>query len=266
MSAQKAARRGELRHVIIDEAQDFERDWLEYLRYRFRDGAFYAFYDRHQAIQNEKDSSWLNDIPCRLVLTRNCRNTDEIAKVSHRVAGIPAPPTLGAAGPRPTLHVVTDQVAAAAVVDKLVGRACEHYKVAPEDIAVLSLETLAEDGPWSAARIGGQRTCDKPKRDHVTATTVRRFKGLEAKLVVVVDVDLAKAVDEEWRCRLYVACSRARQAVHMVTSTTEAELMAPIRAFAGSEKARANWRSLARHLGIRMGGESIDPFDEQKAG
>lgn len=248
-------------HVVIDEAQDFDRDWLEFLRYRFRSGAFYVFYDRNQTIQNEKDATWLNDIPCRLVLTRNCRNTDEIARVAYRVAGLSAVPTLGATGPRPTLHAIAAPGNAMMIVETLLQRACEHYKIAAHDIAILTLETLTPGGAWSAARIAGQPTSDRPRPGHVTATTVRRFKGLEAKLVIVVDVDLARAVDEEWRRRLYVACSRGRQAVHLVTATTEAELKEPLRALAGSDKARANWRSLARHLGIRMGGESIDPFD-----
>jgi hypothetical protein len=56
-------------HLIIDEGQDFKADWLEYLAHRFRDGAFYVFYDRHQLVQGG-DLKWLEDIPCRLVLSR----------------------------------------------------------------------------------------------------------------------------------------------------------------------------------------------------
>lgn len=83
----------------------------------------------------------------------------------------------------------------------------------------------------------------------MTVTTVRRFKGLEAALAVVVDVDLARAVSDEWRRRLYVACSRARHAVHIVTTTRESDLGQASLAFAATAKARPSWRSLSRHLG-----------------
>ena len=74
-------------HLVLDEAQDFDRDWLEFLQARFRDRAFYAFYDPHQNIQGEPDTAWLDQIPCRLNLSRNCRNTLEVARSAYRAAG-----------------------------------------------------------------------------------------------------------------------------------------------------------------------------------
>jgi len=94
-------------HLVIDEGQDFKQDWLEYLQYRFRNGSFYVFYDRYQVIQGEMDTRWLEQIPCRLVLSRNCRNTDPIARVAYRAGGLPVAPSLGLAGPRPVLHTST---------------------------------------------------------------------------------------------------------------------------------------------------------------
>jgi superfamily I DNA/RNA helicase len=253
-------------HLIVDEGQDFETDWLEFLRYRFRDGAFYVFYDRYQAIQGEKDTRWLDEIPCRLVLTRNCRNTDPIAKVAYRAAGLTISPTLGLLGPRPVLHCAADSAESVKIVATLVEAACTKHKTPPHEIAILTLETLKEGSPWHLGRLGGQPTADRPEPNHVTITTVRRFKGLEAALVVVVDVDLARAVSDEWRRRLYVACSRARHGVHIVTTTRESDLGEAILAFAGTGKVRANWRSLSRHLGVRLAGGNIDPFDEPGAG
>ena len=85
-------------------------------------------------------------------------------------------------------------------------------------------------------------------------------------MVVIVDVDLTRAVNEEWRRRLYVACSRARQALHMITTTRESDLGDALRALSGSEKVRVNWRALSRHLGVRLGGPNIDPFNEPETG
>jgi len=121
---------------------------------------------------------------------------------------------------------------------------------------------MPSGGPWDAPRLGAQRTSEVPTAHHVTVTTVRRFKGLEAKLVIIVDVDFRRAVDEEWRRALYVACSRARQAVHIITPTDETALDAPLKALAGTDKVRPVWRAMQRHLGVRLGGEQDDPFEE----
>lgn len=254
-------------HLIIDEGQDFNRDWLEFLQYRFRDGAFYVFYDRYQVIQGEMDTRWLDQIPCRLVLTRNCRNTDPIARVAYRAGGLPVAPTLGLTGPRPVLHAATNSAEALKVVSALVETAYAKHQVPSHEIAIVTLETLDEGSPWRLARLGGQRTADQPQADCVTIATVRRFKGLEATLVLVVDVDLKRATDDEWRRRLYVACSRARHAVHIITTTKEADLGDALRAFAGTEKTRASWRALSRQLGVRLAeGGNLDPFNEPRVG
>jgi AAA domain len=115
-------------HVIVDEGHDFKREWLEYLQYRFRDGGFYVFYDRHQTIQGDKDTSWIDDIPCRLVLTRNCRNTEPIARVAYRAGGLTVIPTLGLSGPRPVLHATADSTASVNIVTALVDAACINHK------------------------------------------------------------------------------------------------------------------------------------------
>jgi hypothetical protein len=120
--------------------------------------------------------------------------------------------------------------------------------------------------PLDVARIGGRPAADRPQPGHVTVATVRRFKGLEAALVIVVDVDFARAAEVDWRRRLYVACSRARHAVHIITTTPESALGDAVCALAGTTKARPTWRALARNLGVRLAGGNDDPFDEPKAG
>jgi hypothetical protein len=253
-------------HLIIDEGQDFKADWLEYLAHRFREGAFYVFYDRHQIVQGG-DLQWLEDIPCRLVLSRNCRNTDEIARVAYRAAGLSISPALGVSGPRPVLHVVKSAAEAVSLTQAPLDAACLTMKSAPHDLAVLTLETQPADSPLLKIRVAGASVSADPAVGHVTLTTVRRFKGLEASLVIVPDADFRRAEDMEWRRRLYVACSRARQAVHIITTVHEADLGPVVRTFADTDKARPTWRWLARHLGVHLGeGVADDPFHEQRSG
>lgn len=253
-------------HLVLDEAQDFHRDWLEFLQARFRDRAFYAFYDPHQNIQGELDTAWLDSIPCRLNLSRNCRNTLEIARSAYRAAGLETSPNLGATGPKPVIHRVDSTQDAVKLVNKLVANARTGHGIPPNEIAVLTLESLDDSPHWSQAKLGGKPTAVRPERGHVTLSTVRRFKGLEATVVIIVDVDFSRAVHDEWRRRLYVACSRARQFVHVIARTKETELAEPVRVFAGSDKVRPSWSTLARHLGARIaGGDEDDPFVEPRA-
>jgi hypothetical protein len=253
-------------HLVIDEGQDFKREWLEYLYYRFRNNAFYVFYDRYQAIQGEKDPTWLNELPCRLVLTRNCRNTEPIARSAYRMVGASIPPTLNMVGPRPTLYCVSDDVTGVNIVRALVKVAISKYQVLPTDIAILTLETLTADAPWCKMDLGGLPTSEKPLQGHVTLSTVRKYKGLEATLIIVVDADFRGAVNPDWRQRFYVACSRARHAVHIVTDTVESDLREALIKLSGTDKVRPSWRALSRQIGLTLGGNDYDPFKERGVG
>lgn len=251
-------------HLIVDEGQDFEPEWLEYLSHRFRDGVFYVFYDRNQLVQR-LNTTWLDDIPCRLTLTRNCRNTDPIARVAYRAGGLATVPTLGVSGPRPVLHVVADEASAIARAMALSGKASVQ-KAQADDIAILTMDTLPEDSSWRTMRVAGKAVVDTPAPGRTPLTTIRRFKGLEARLVILPDVDFSKAENPDWRRRLYVGCSRARHAVHLITTTKESALGPAVTAFAGSDKARPTWRSISRYLGLRLAqGDEDDPFEEPRA-
>lgn len=248
-------------HLVLDEAQDFDRDWLEFLQARFRNRAFYAFYDPHQNIQGEPDTAWLDQIPCRLNLSRNCRNTLEVARSAYRAVGLETPLNLGVTGPKPVIHRVDSPQDAVKLVNKLVASARTAHRIPPDEIAVLTLESLDGASHWCQAKLGGKPTALRPKPGHVTLSTVRRFKGLEATAVIVVDVDFSRTVHDEWRRSLYVACSRARQFVHVIARTKDHELAEPLKILAGSNKVRPSWSTFARHFGARIaGGDEDDPF------
>lgn len=249
-------------HLIVDEGQDFKSDWLESLALKFRDGTFYVFYDRNQLIQFG-NLGWLETMDCRLVLTRNCRNTDEIAKVAYRAGNLTAAPTLGVSGPKPALHVVGSAQEAANLTARLLELVREKFRCAPHELAVLTLDTPAEDSALARLKVKGLPFASDPADNSVTMTTARRFKGLEASIVIIPDVDLSRADDADWRRRLYVACSRARQEVHMITASPEADMKLSVRAIAANDKLAKTWRNLARELGARLiQGENDDPFQE----
>ncbi|MCA8937740.1 MAG: AAA family ATPase [Planctomycetes bacterium] len=249
-------------HILIDEAQDYEQHWLEYLEHAVGQGAFYVFYDPHQAIQEDAGVSWLNALPCRLSLSKNCRNTKAIARVAYRTAALRVSDTLGDMGAKPVIHRVEDDAASIRLVESLIERACKVEGVLPEEVAVINLESISEGSPWQRTKLSKWATAEIPTKNHVSLNSVRRFKGLEAAVVILVDVDFAKSVARDWRSRFYVACSRGRHAVHVVTKTKTEDLKEPMVALTGSNKAKGSWTSLAKHLGARLVGRNDDPFNE----
>ena len=238
-------------HLIIDEGQDFESEWLEWLNYRFRDMTFYVFYDRNQLV-HDGDLRWLEAMPCRLVLSVNCRNTYEIGRVSHRAVGL-TDPSRRITGPLPVLHPVESDAEAVKLTQELLQTVCVEQQIEAHRVAVLTLmDPLGKDSPFREIRLAGEGLPRNPVQGRVTMTTARRFKGLEATFIIVPDVDFRRADDEEWRRRLYVACSRAQQAVHLISTVTEEQLGPAVQAFGGKAKARPSWADLSDLLRLRL--------------
>lgn len=73
------------KHIIIDEGQDFAECHLDllYAIAEIADGCFYVFYDKNQLVQQRQTLDWVNRVECRLILSRNCRNTRSIAVTSY---------------------------------------------------------------------------------------------------------------------------------------------------------------------------------------
>ena len=116
-----------------------------------------------------------------------------MARVAYRAAGIVASPTLGVSGPRPVLHNVNSNFEAAALAQRLLEAVRADTKLAPHDLAVLTLDSYDENSVFHNISPKRLRLSPDPKDGYVTMTTARRFKGLEASVVIVPDVDLQKA-------------------------------------------------------------------------
>lgn len=52
-------------------------------------------------------------------------------------------------------------------------------------------------------------------------TTIRKFKGLEAKAIMIIDIDMDLIEDKGYKNLLYVACSRARHFLHLAIEEIE---------------------------------------------
>lgn len=226
------------KHIVIDEGQDFKDEHLLALHEIAREqkGCFYVFYDRNQFIQGLKFPEWLDQMECRLVLSRNCRNTKEIAVTSTRPIGIKEekikmrremPATDGSL--KPNLFFVPDKEKLKEYIARLVKK-YRKAKLQPKNIVVLSMkaegasiltdEDLKLDGTTPLSKTS--------ERNTVLFTTVRKFKGLEADAIICIDIDENTFINEKKRSVFYVGTSRATTFLDMITMESPEKLASAI--------------------------------------
>lgn len=76
--------------IIIDEAQDFLNDEIIYFKeyMELKEGHFWVFYDKNQMLTTQGVPQWIVNSECRLLLSKKCRNTYQIALTSYNVIDI----------------------------------------------------------------------------------------------------------------------------------------------------------------------------------
>lgn len=199
------------RHVIIDEGQDFgseaieETDIIQLIHDIIVDtdqgGTFYVFYDRLQLVQAREMPKFIGDLDCRLTLYRNCRNTENIAVTSLRPITERKPKVFEGAvkGAPAKIHfcdsVQIERERIDSIIDDL---AADGY----QDIVLLTCKT-------EATSILNNSVNNGKYRNKYLFTTCRKFKGLEADVVILLDVDKI-TFEQENVLIFYVGTSRAR--------------------------------------------------------
>ena len=210
------------KHVIVDEGQDFgkeeieEADFLQTIHDAVADngeieGTFYVFYDKLQLIQSGKIPSYIADADCKLTLYKNCRNTEYIAKTSLKPIPEKSPVLRAGAlsGTPATLHFCKEEEQVSQCVDKII----EDLKSEGiTDVVILTCNT--EDQSVLKAKIANG------KYKKILFTTCRKFKGLEADAVILLDIDEELFVGDNV-LRYYVGASRAKIKLDMVTRMDE---------------------------------------------
>ena len=216
--------------IVVDEGQDFERTWFDALFGLLHDPAgdvVYVFHDPAQALSHPDgvDDLGLDHFP----LARNCRNPRGFHDLAIRFApnwaastalrGDGAPPRCEPAAPG------DETVAALGGVL----RDLRRESIPPWDISVLTGAPLHRSAVWRArqefvdplwngnVRDDGRpagRAADAVPRlpdDVILCDTIRRFKGLDQKVVILVELDPA---DQRLDPLLYIGITRARE--HLV--------------------------------------------------
>ena len=184
------------KHVVIDEGQDFgsnaydssKSDLLDTLRLLTEevDGTFYLFYDKYQLVQGSGLPDFINDADCKLTLWVNCRNTFNIAKCSIKALDSDLTcktkdSTPDGAVPKMVSSQDADQQIG--FVDKYIA---ELKGSGLNDIVVLTCKT--EESSIVSSAFAGTEGSKHWRSTKIPVYSCRRFKGLEADAVILVDV------------------------------------------------------------------------------
>ncbi len=219
--------------LVIDEGQDILLpNYLEVLDELviggLEHGRWRVFYDPDQNLFNGIAGPAIAKIlslqPTTFPLTRNCRNTEQIAAATAMFSGCtllatsaqgPKVETLWYQNPRDQGRVASNHV-----------RRLLSEGVRPSDIVILSRKTLKRsclaDG-WDEP-VGATLTdfahSSSDDEGEVRFSTITAFKGLEADVVVLLD---AVSTDLSSRYLTYVGASRARAVLAILLDKDESE-------------------------------------------
>lgn len=239
------------RHIIIDEGQDFGQkryiDILEALEMLvidngFNEGTFYLFYDKNQLVQSFELPKYIAESDCKLTLYKNCRNTKNIAITSTRPLRIEQLPKVldsSIDGPTPELYISKNRQKIIQYINQIIKKLLDDNV---HDIVILTCQTEEESVLYPYIHddyyeIFGKKIC---------FTTSRKFKGLEADAIVLIDI-MKKNLIEESNLVFYVGSSRARFYLYMVANLTTNDCYEIVESIGKQRKNRPE-RAVASYL------------------
>ncbi|WP_436715106.1 NERD domain-containing protein [Roseiconus lacunae] len=206
--------------IVIDEGQDFRDEyWLpiEILIEDDDNKQLFVFYDHNQRLYSRSSEIPITSEP--FLLTRNCRNTNQIHELAYQFYS--GPPTESSSIPGADVEILTGPSRAkqaarlhSHLTDLLVKEEVEpgHICVlvpsqdAEQHIALLQSKPLPNGVEWSKKEMG--------HHDKVCIETVKRFKGLEATYIYIWGADEFER--EKDLALLYTILSRAKSRICLV--------------------------------------------------
>lgn len=214
--------------VVIDEGQDFDADWLlslESLLSDPKDDVLYVFHDPAQAIYRDDVIETLE--LTSFALDENCRNPGPIHAFAMGHAP-DAPETVPLREDGRTVELIEAEPGAPTIeaLRKVLHRLRVDEGVRPWEIAVLVGGSLEDSAVWHQRAFGNEvlwngqvDAAGRPLAlaasavpaqpdDAILCDSIRRFKGLEKPVIVLVEL---RPDDERLERLLYIGSSRARQ-------------------------------------------------------
>lgn len=179
--------------VIIDEGQDFKNDWLTSLEVVVDagdDGILYIFYDDNQNVM-ASNANYIKSLSlAKHNLTRNFRNTQSIFKGAERYYNGGFVRSIGPSGNKITYTAVANQAKLKLKLAERIGSLIQAEGIQPGDIAVLFSNfdealCLSEGDEYRIGRYSAKKA-EERSNEWVVVDTIRRFKGLESPVILLV--------------------------------------------------------------------------------
>lgn len=203
------------KHVIVDEGQDFGQDRIEEANVLDTledivldenvNGSYYVFYDKNQLIQGYNVPKSIEDADCKLTLYKNCRNTENIAITSMRPLKNAKKPKMFSGcitGESPKIFISGENEKQIDFINNAI-KDLLNQKI--QDIVILTCST--EDKSIMRDKVSNGTYSVNGK--NFKFTTCRKFKGLEADAIILVDVSKDNLIGDNTLI-FYVGASRAR--------------------------------------------------------
>jgi len=245
----------EYKNIIVDEGQDLDDRLLNrlYELVKKKNGCFYVFYDRNQYILSNKVSQWIEDAECRLILHKNCRNTAEVFKTSCSIMGLENVFYNEIHGEIPEAKFYMTEDELEKIVNDFVKRVTDKEGLLPDDVVILTAKNIENSWIDSNKVYGGQQLSTRNEAGKILFTTIRKFKGLEANAILIIDTSMSAIIDPDERRILYVGCSRAKNLLNiaMIEDVSADEMGNYLRNIATDRNVPKNKKGLKRLLNIQ---------------
>ena len=242
-------------NIIVDEGQDLDDRLLNrlYELVRTKKGCFYVFYDRNQYIMKNQLPTWIEDAECRLVLHKNCRNTAEVFKTSCSIMGLENLTFNEVHGEVPSVGFYNTESELEAIVTNFIKR-CVIEGLLPEDIVILTARTIENSWISPEKEYAGQTLSTSKEPGKILFTTIRKFKGLEAEAILIIDAFMSALMNEDNRRLLYVGSSRAKNVLNiaMLEDIEENDMGDFLRSIAPNRNVPKNKKGLKRLLNVTV--------------
>ncbi|MCL1803862.1 MAG: DUF2075 domain-containing protein [Eubacteriaceae bacterium] len=210
--------------IIVDEAQDLMHVSIwesldKFVKGGMDKGNWILFLDPNQNMFNSEEDyafaiEYIKEVysPATIMLTINCRNTEQIGRLTTQITNMPLAKHIKVSGPSVVVDSYTNQKDLLKMVreemQKLLSGGC-----LPNEIVILSKYRLE-----NSELAGVEKICNLPihyaeditdfSESSLNYFTIQSFKGLEANIVFLIDINGFETLKN--RILNYVAATRAK--------------------------------------------------------
>jgi hypothetical protein len=210
--------------IIVDEAQDFMKQWwapLTCLLQTSRGSEFYIFRDPDQNIFRREISQPFEDVAL-FSLDQNCRNTPAIIRwINKRCQTKIEPPAKIQEGVDPAEIHIRDDEQELKETGRIIDQLVHKEKISPRKIVILGKHPRKDSTFKNVPAIGGLDIVEdavfEPNEEQIRYSSVYRFKGLESDCVLLTGIGRQARADirEDSKAVLLTGASRARKLLYI---------------------------------------------------